>query len=130
MGDSRRQPTFLTRKLINNYSFGRKQFVIDILHHGMPNLSMTEIQHKLKRIYGVKDLQTIFVYGFRTQGALYTGFGLIYDTLALAEKYESNHRLAQNGIQTHIGKTKRECKQRAKKIRGLKKFVKNKQVDS
>jgi hypothetical protein len=27
MGDSRRQPTFLTRKLINNYRFGRKQFV-------------------------------------------------------------------------------------------------------
>ena len=57
MGDSRIQPTFLTRKLINNYRFGRKQFVIDILHHGMLNLSMTEIQHKLKRIYGVKDLQ-------------------------------------------------------------------------
>ena len=127
MGDSRLQPTFRTRKLITNYRFGIKQFVIHILHRGMPNHSMTKIQHKLKRIYGVKDLQTIFVYDFRTEGARrYTGFSLIYDTLALAEKYESNHRLAQNGIQTHIGKTKRECKQRAKKIRGLKKFVKNK----
>jgi small subunit ribosomal protein S24e len=105
--------------------------VIDILHHGMPNLSITEIQHKLKRIYGVKDLQTIFVYDFRTEGARrYTGFGLIFDSLALVQIYESNHKLAQNGIQTHIGKTKRKCKQRAKKISGMKKFVKNKQVDS
>jgi ribosomal protein S24E len=82
--------------------------VIDTLHHGMPNLSVPKIQHKLKRICGVKDLQTIFVYTFRTHGTHSIGFSLIYDPLALAQKYESNHKPAQNGIQTHIGKTKKE----------------------
>ena len=113
MVNSGTQPTLRGRKLIVNYHFGRKQFVINILHHGRANL-----------IYGVKDLQTIFVYGFTTHGACSTGYGLIYDTLELAKKYESNHRLAQNGIHAHIQKTKKECKQRAKKIRGMKKAMK------
>ena len=125
---SRTQPTLNIRKIITNYVFGRKQLVIDILHHGRSNLSMPEIQDKLKMMHGVKDLQTIFVYGFSTHGAHSTGFGLIYDTVALAQKYESNHRLARNGIQTHIGKTKKECKHRAKKIRGMKKALKNKSI--
>jgi len=124
MVNSRAQPTLRTKKLIVNYCFGRKQFVINILHHGRANLTKPEIQDKLKMIYGVKDLQTIFVYGFTTHGARSTGYGLIYDTLELAKKYESNHRLAQNGIHTHIEKTKKECKQRAKKIRGMKKAAK------
>ena len=63
----------------------------------------------------MKDLQTIFVYGFRTQGALYTGFGLIYDTLALAEKYESNHRLAQNGIKPILEKQKENANKEQRK---------------
>jgi len=124
MVNSGTQPTLRTRKLIVNYNFGRKQFAIDILHHGRSNLTKPEIQDKLKMIYGVKDLQTIFVDGFTTHGACSTGYGLIYDTLELAKKYESNHRLAQNGIQAHIQKTKKECKQRAKKIRGMKKAMK------
>ena len=126
MDDSRTQPTLCIRKIITNYHFGQKQLVIGILHHGRSNLSIPEIQDKLKMMHGVKDLQTIFVYGFCTHGAHSTRFDLIYDMVPLAHKYESNHRLARNGIQTHIEKAKKECKQRAKKIRGMKKSLKNK----
>ena len=46
-------------------------------------------------MYEVRDAQSIFVFGFRTQfgGGKSTGFGLIYDSVDSAKKYEPKYRL-------------------------------------
>merc|ERR1712118_584060 len=62
-----------TRKFITNRLMQRKQFVIDVLHPGRPNVPKSE---KIAKI----------VFGFRTQfgGGKTTGFGLIYDSVVAA----------------------------------------------
>jgi ribosomal protein S24E len=46
-------------------------------------------------VYEVKDPNTIFVFKFRTHfgGGKSTGFGLIYDNLEAAKKFEPKYRL-------------------------------------
>ena len=54
-----------------------------------------ELKERLAKLYEVRDQQTVFVFGFRTQfgGGKSTGFGLIYDNLEAAKKYEPKYRL-------------------------------------
>lgn len=54
-----------------------------------------ELKEKLTHMYEVKDTNTIFVFKFRTHfgGGKSTGFGLIYDTVENAKKYEPKYRL-------------------------------------
>ena len=54
-----------------------------------------ELKEKLANLYEVKDPNTIFVFKFRTHfgGGKSTGFGLIYDTVDNAKKYEPKYRL-------------------------------------
>jgi len=54
-----------------------------------------ELKEKLARIYDVKDPNTVFVFKFRTHfgGGKSTGFGLIYDSVENAKKYEPKYRL-------------------------------------
>eukprot|EP01018_Ginkgo_biloba_P036115 Gb_38272 [translate_table: standard] len=118
--------TVRTRKFMTNRLLARKQFVIDVLHPGRPNVSKAELKEKLAKLYEVRDPQTIFVYGFRTQfgGGKSTGFGLIYDSLESAKKYEPKYRLIRNGLDTKVEKSRKQMKERknrAKKIRGVKK---------
>ena len=53
------------------------------------------MKEKLASLYEVKDTNTIFVFKFRTHfgGGKSTGFGLIYDTVDNAKKYEPKYRL-------------------------------------
>ncbi|KAH9318040.1 hypothetical protein KI387_019809, partial [Taxus chinensis] len=100
--------------------------VIDVLHPGRPNVSKAELKDKLAKLYEVRDPQTIFVFGFRTQfgGGKSTGFGLIYDSLENAKKYEPKYRLIRNGLDTKVEKSRKQMKERknrSKKIRGIKK---------
>lgn len=69
--------------------------VIDVLHPGRPNVSKAELKEKLARMYEVKDPNAIFVFKFRTHfgGGNSTGFGLIYDSIENAKKYEPKYRL-------------------------------------
>ena len=69
--------------------------IIDVLHPGRANVSKVELKEKLTKLYEVRDSQTIFVFGFRTQfgGGKSTGFGLIYDSVDSAKKYEPKYRL-------------------------------------
>eukprot|EP00246_Nothoceros_aenigmaticus_P016298 TRINITY_DN72_c0_g1_i1.p1 TRINITY_DN72_c0_g1~~TRINITY_DN72_c0_g1_i1.p1 ORF type:complete len:138 (-),score=26.21 TRINITY_DN72_c0_g1_i1:423-836(-) len=118
--------TVRTRKFMTNRLLARKQFVIDVLHPGRPNVAKVELKEKLAKIYEVRDGQTIFVFGFRTQfgGGKSTGFGLIYDNLEAAKKYEPKYRLIRNGLATKVEKSRKQMKERknrAKKIRGVKK---------
>eukprot|EP00897_Mesotaenium_endlicherianum_P004507 jgi/Mesen1/4084/ME000214S03270 len=118
--------TVRTRKFMTNRLLQRKQFIIDVLHPGRPNVSKAELKEKLAKIYEKNDVQVIFVFGFRTQfgGGKSTGFGLIYDSLEAAKKYEPKHRLVRNGLATRDAKSRKQIKERknrTKKIRGTKK---------
>ncbi|KAF9617911.1 hypothetical protein IFM89_039130 [Coptis chinensis] len=95
MADSGKAVTNRTRKFMTNRLLSRKQFVIDVLHPGRPNVSKAELKEKLSKIYEVKDPNLIFVFKFRTHfgGGKSTGFGLIYDSVNSAKKFEPKYRL-------------------------------------
>ncbi|KAI3724654.1 hypothetical protein L2E82_02636 [Cichorium intybus] len=61
------------------------------------DLSTAELKEKLARMYEVKDPNAIFVIKFRTHfgGGKSTGFGLMYDSVENANKYEPKYRLAR-----------------------------------
>ncbi|PQQ03375.1 40S ribosomal protein S24-1 [Prunus yedoensis var. nudiflora] len=97
--------TIRTRKFMTNRLLSRKQFVIDVLHPGRPNVSKAELKEKLAR-------------------GKSTGFGLIYDSVENAKKYEPKYRLIRNGLDTKVEKSRKQLKERknrSKKIRGVKK---------
>ncbi|RZR79008.1 hypothetical protein BHM03_00004572 [Ensete ventricosum] len=58
-------------------------------------VAKAELTEKLAKLYEVRDPNTIFVFKFRTHfgGVKSTGFGLIYDTVENANKYEPKYRL-------------------------------------
>ncbi|GER55300.1 40S ribosomal protein S18 [Striga asiatica] len=120
--------TIRTRKFMTNRLLSRKQFIIDVLHPGRANVSKAELKEKLARIYEVKDPNGIFVFKFRTHfgGGKSTGFGLIYDSVESAKKFEPKYRLIRNGLDTKVEKSRKQMKERknrAKKIRGVKKIA-------
>ncbi|KAF0921024.1 hypothetical protein E2562_038227 [Oryza meyeriana var. granulata] len=118
--------TLRTRKFMTNRLLSRKQFVLEVIHPGRPNVSKAELKERLSKLYEVKDANCIFVFKFRTHfgGGKSTGFGLIYDNLDAAKKYEPKYRLIRNGLATKVEKSRKQMKERknrAKKIRGVKK---------
>ncbi|KAL5833905.1 hypothetical protein ACOSQ3_017579 [Xanthoceras sorbifolium] len=78
--------------------------VIDVLHPGRANVSKAELKEKLGRMYNVKDQNAIFVFKFITHfgGGKSTGFGLIYDSVENAKKYEPKYRLIRFVILKHL----------------------------
>ncbi|KAJ6431428.1 hypothetical protein OIU84_018829 [Salix udensis] len=136
--------TIRTRKFMTNRLLSRKQFIIDVLHPGRANVSKAELKEKLSSLYEVKDPNAIFVFKFRTHfgGGKSTGFGLIYDSVESAKKYEPKYRLIRkfkcicdsrvasislgktNGLATKVEKSRKQLKERknrSKKVRGVKK---------
>ncbi|KAH6826665.1 Ribosomal protein S24e family protein [Perilla frutescens var. hirtella] len=120
--------TIRTRKFLTNRLLSRKQFIIDVLHPGRPNVSKAELKEKLARMYEVKDPNAIFVFKFRTQfgDGKSTGFGFVYDSVENAKKFEPKYRLIRNGFDTKdkVEKSRKQMKERknrAKKIRSVKK---------
>ncbi|KAJ4722453.1 40S ribosomal protein S24 [Melia azedarach] len=118
--------TVRTRKFMTNRLLSRKQFVVDILHPGRANVSRAELREKLARMYDVGDVNAIFVFKLRTHfgGGKTTGFGLIYDSVESAKKFEPTYRLIRNGLATKGEKSRKQLKERknrAKKVRGIKK---------
>jgi small subunit ribosomal protein S24e len=100
--------------------------IVDVLHQGRAGVPKTEIKEKLAKMYKVKDPQCIFLYGFRTQfgGGKTTGFGLIYDNILVAKKFEPKYRLIRQGLETKVPSTRKqrkEKKNREKKVRGIRK---------
>ncbi|CAE8741984.1 unnamed protein product, partial [Polarella glacialis] len=69
--------TIRTRKFKQNPLLGRKQFVLDIIHPGMANVSKKDLSEKLRSMYKVHDVQCIQLFGFKTAfgGGRSTGFG-------------------------------------------------------
>jgi small subunit ribosomal protein S24e len=100
--------------------------IVDVLHPGRANVSKEELREKLSKMYDVKDSNCVFVFGLKTQfgGGKSTGFGLIYDNVEVAKKFEPKYRLIRNGLATAVDKSRKqrkERKNRTKKIRGVKK---------
>jgi small subunit ribosomal protein S24e len=128
-----------TRKFITNRLLARRQFVLDVLHPGRPNVSKAELSEKLATLYKT-DKTRVVTFGFRTQfgGGRSTGFALIYDDEASQKKFEPKHRLVrvslahfplmqfldqlvlQSGLAAKVEKPSRklrkERKNRAKKV--------------
>jgi ribosomal protein S24E len=68
----------------------------------LPCTIQAELKEKLAKVYDVRDPQSIFVFGFRTQfgGGKSTGFGLIYDSVDAAKKFEPKYRLIRVHLST------------------------------
>jgi len=68
--------------------------VVDVIHPGRANASKDDIREKLSKMYKTEK-ENVFVFGFRTAfgGGRSTGFGLIYDNLEVAKKFEPKYRL-------------------------------------
>merc|ERR1719150_1378887 len=110
---------------MTNRLLSRKQMVVDVLHPGRATVPKTEVREKLARMYKTTP-DVIFCFGFHTQfgGGKTTGFGLIYDSLDYAKKFEPKYRLSRHGLfqKDRIArKQRKERKNRQKKVRGIKK---------
>ncbi|CAM0882474.1 unnamed protein product [Alopecurus aequalis] len=128
MADSKPPPavTLRTRKFMTNRLLSRKQFVLEVIHPGRANVPKAELKEKLAKMYDVREPNCIVVFKFRTHfgGGKSTGFGLIYDSVDAAKKFEPKYRLIRNGLATKAGKSRKQIKERknrSKKIRGVKK---------
>lgn len=99
--------------------------IVDVLHPGKATIPKTEVREKLAKMYKTTP-DVIFCFGFRTKfgGGKTSGFGLIYDSLDFAKKFEPKYRLQRHGL-VEIKKTgrkqRKERKNRQKKVRGTKK---------
>merc|ERR1712216_619588 len=106
---------------------GRKQFVLDIIHPGMANVSKKDLATKLASMYKVHDSGCIQLFGFKTYfgGGCSTGFGLIYENKDKMKKFEPKYRLKRAGLGADKGgagrRGKKDAKNRMKKCRGKEK---------
>lgn len=114
--------TIRTRKVLSNALLARRQFVIDVIHPNRANVSKDELREQLSALYKVEKDQ-VSVFGFRTQygGGKSTGFGLVYNSVADAKKFEPTYRLVRYGLATKVEKAARQ-QRKQKKNRGKKIF--------
>ncbi|CAE7658271.1 RPS24B [Symbiodinium sp. CCMP2592] len=119
--------TIRTRKFQTNPLLGRKQFVVDVIHPSMANVSREDLGAKLAKMYKVHDSKCIQLFSFKTAfgGGRSTGFGLIYENLEKMKKFEPKYRLKRAGVggeKTGAGRRgKKDTKNRMKKTRGKEK---------
>merc|ERR1719326_2421234 len=118
--------TIRTKKFITNRLLQRKQFVCEVIHPGLAGVSKSDLKEKLSKMYKVADASCILLYGFKVAfgGGRSTGFGIIYDNLVAAKKFEPKYRLTRFEMGKAKGvarKQRKERKNRAKKLRGIKK---------
>ncbi|XP_065221700.1 small ribosomal subunit protein eS24 [Planococcus citri] len=118
--------TIKTRKYMTNKLLCRKQMIVDVLHPGKASVKKTEIREKIAKMFKVFP-DVVFVFGFNTcfGGGKSTGFGLIYDSLDQAKKFEPKYRLQRHGLyekKQQTRKQRKEKKNRMKKVRGTKKY--------
>ncbi len=121
--------TLRTKKFITNRLLQRRQFVVDVVHPGLAGVSKADLKEKLAKMYSVSDPSCILLYGFKVAfgGGRSTGFGMIYDNLVAAKKFEPKYRLTRFGMGKAKGvarKQRKERKNRMKKVRGVKKSKK------
>ncbi|KAI9998526.1 hypothetical protein PInf_002917 [Phytophthora infestans] len=103
--------TVRTRKFLRNSLLARRQMVVEVIHPGRPNVPKAELQEKISKMYKVKDANTVFLYGFRTQfgGGKSSGFGLVYDT-----RFEPKYRLIRQGLVEKVETSRKQIKEAKK----------------
>merc|ERR1719395_246612 len=103
------------------------QFVLDIIHPGMANVSKKDLATKLASMYKVHDSGCIVLFGLKTHfgGGRSSGFGLIYENKDKMKKFEPSYRLKRAGVASDKKGTgrraKKDTKNRMKKTRGKEK---------
>lgn len=113
--------TVRVRRMTVNRLLQRKQFVIDVLHQGRRNVTKAELTEILAKMFHVTDPKTIFTYGFKTNfgGGRSVGFGLVYDNLQVAKRFEPKFRLVRAGLEESKKggnrKLKKDARKKAKK---------------
>ncbi|ODQ64306.1 hypothetical protein NADFUDRAFT_43309 [Nadsonia fulvescens var. elongata DSM 6958] len=114
--------TIRTRKFVRNPLLGRRQFVIDVLHPNLANVSKDELRSKLAGVYNT-ERDAVSVFGLRTQfgGGKSTGFGLVYDSPEALKKFEPTYRQVRYDLATKTEKPSRQ-QRKQRKNRGLKVF--------
>eukprot|EP00746_Dinoflagellata_sp_MGD_P071817 gnl/MRDRNA2_/MRDRNA2_29206_c1_seq1.p1 gnl/MRDRNA2_/MRDRNA2_29206_c1~~gnl/MRDRNA2_/MRDRNA2_29206_c1_seq1.p1 ORF type:complete len:131 (+),score=34.04 gnl/MRDRNA2_/MRDRNA2_29206_c1_seq1:68-460(+) len=119
--------TIRTRKFKNNPLLGRKQFVCDVIHPSLANVSKKDLAAKLAQMFKVHDHNCIQLFGFHGSfgGGRSSGFGLIYSSLDQMKKFEPKYRQRRAGVEGDkkgAGRRgKKEVKNRKKKVRGKEK---------
>eukprot|EP00699_Malawimonas_sp_californiana_P001380 EC715444.1.p1 GENE.EC715444.1~~EC715444.1.p1 ORF type:complete len:139 (+),score=45.16 EC715444.1:26-442(+) len=114
--------TIRTRKFMDNRLLGRKQFVIDVIHPGVPCISKKSLSEKLAKSYKVADPKLVSVFGFKTAfgGGRSSGFGLVYDNLDVVKKIEPRHRLLRVDMAKKPEMNRKQKKEReARKLRSF-----------
>lgn len=93
----------------------RKQFVVDVLHPNRANVAKDELREKLAEAYKAEK-DAVSVFGFRTQfgGGKSVGFGLIYNSVADAKKFEPTYRLVRYGLAEKVEKASRQQRKQKK----------------
>jgi len=122
---AKQEATIRARKVFVNRLLKRKQMLIDVVHHGRPNVPKKEMQDKLGKIFKADPAQVV-VFGFRTKfgGGSSNGFALVYDDITALKQFEPKSRLTRAGLakkQDMSRKQRKERKNRAKKLRGTEK---------
>ena len=96
---------------------------MDVFHHGKANVSKALLKEKLAGLFKVADQNCIFLFGFKTAfgGGKSTGFGLIYNDLAAAKRFEPKYRLVRQGLSESVERSRKqmkEAKNKGKKVWG------------
>jgi len=115
--------TLRIRKALDNKLLQRKQFVLDILHPGVGGVSKEQLRGKLAAINKANE-NAIVIFGLKGVfgGGRSTAFGLIYDSVDAAKKFEPKYRLKRQGLfDGNIQKGRRglkDVKKQRNKLRG------------
>merc|ERR1712232_717772 len=113
--------TVRTKKFMKNPLLQRKQFVLEVIHAGQPGVSKKDLKERLAKMYKVDNPQLVTLSGLRTQfgGGRTSGFGLIYDNLEAAKKFEPTFRQCRMGLaekkEREARKLRKDRKNRGKK---------------
>eukprot|EP01084_Bolivina_argentea_P196034 336142_1 len=112
------QVTVKTRKFMRNALLQRRQMVVDVIHPNAAPVSKEILQGELARMYKTAK-ENVFLFGFKTAfgGGKSTGFGLIYDNLDAAKKFEPRHRLVRAGMAEKRSRGRKQLKDLKKKRR-------------
>ena len=117
------------RNFMKNALLERKQFVVDVFHHGESGVTKARITSELAKKFKVAE-DLIVLYGFSTKfgGGRSQGYCSIYDSKDSLLKFESKVTLRRKELipkkKAGTGRRlKKEQKNKAKKVRGVAKLA-------
>ena len=117
------------RNFLKNPLLERKQFVVDVFHHGEASVNKQKIGAELARKFRVSE-DLIVIYGLTTKfgGGRSQGYCNIYDSKDSLLRFESKVILRRKELITKKAtgqgrRLKKEQKNKGKKVRGVAKIA-------